>query len=139
MITKSVIRQLLITLLATGLPSTADSDPDTSHAVYKAAAAAFLAFADALDALPATLDDFPEDYRPVVTYQAAKARADARAIAQVLDDLVAARGAVDKAVYADEAVYETASDAEIATVFVVCDIAAALAGAHARRQDRAEQ
>lgn len=120
--------------LASGLPYIADSDPDTSRAVDSASASAFLALADALDGLPATLDDLSDDYRPLVTYQAAKARADARIVAHAFGDLLAAHHDVDEVVDLDEAAYEIYSDREAATRFVVCDTAAALASAHARRK-----
>lgn len=120
--------------LASGLPYIADSDPDTSRAVDSASTSAFLALADALDGLPATLDDLSDDYRPLVTYQAAKARADARIVAHAFGDLLAAHHDVDEVVDLDEAAYEIYSDREAATRFVVCDTAAALASAHARRK-----
>ncbi len=120
--------------LASGLSYIADSDPDTSRAVDSASASAFLALADALDGLPATLDDLSDDYRPLVTYQAAKTRADARIVAHAFGDLLAAHHDVDEVVDLDEAAYEIYSDREAATRFVVCDTAAALASAHARRK-----
>ena len=107
--------------VSVALPSTVESDFDTSRAVIEASAEAFRAIADALDGRPATVDGWSLD-----AYQAAWARASARQIAHALDDLLAARDA-----YVDEP-NEINSNAETAAYFIVRDIAAALAGDHSQ-------
>ena len=132
--------------LCEGLPYTFDSDPDTSGAVYRGSAAAFSHLAAALGGLPVDYHDLPDDSRPLITYQAAKVRADACMMAHGFDDLLAARATFDREVLdsADEALdvfddeafdaaYEIHGAAEAAALFVVCDLAEALAGAHSRR------
>ena len=137
--------------LSTGLPNTFDSDHDTSHAVYRASAAAFLHLAEALGSFPVDFNDLPEDSRPLITYQAAKVRADVRLIAHAFDDLLATRVTFDREVLdapngvfddlddeAFDAAYEIHSTAEAAALFVVCDLAEALAGAHYQRTNTKE-
>jgi hypothetical protein len=84
--------------LSKGLSHTFDSDSDTSRAVYRASATAFLHLAEAFGGLPVAFDDLPDDSRPLITYQAAKVRADARLMAHAFDDLLAARDTFDREV-----------------------------------------
>lgn len=107
--------------LAIGLPSTVNSDLDTSRAVIEAGAAAFRAVAGALDGLPAAFDDGSLDM-----YQAAWIRASVRQVVHALDDLLAARVAYD------EQPDEIHSNAETAAYSIVRDVAAVLAGDHSQ-------
>lgn len=110
-----------VVVAAFGLPSTVDSDLDTSRAVIEAGAAAFRAVAGALDGLPAAFDDGSFDM-----YQAAWIRASVGQVMHALDDLLAARVAYD------EQPDEIHSNAETAAYSIVRDVAAVLAGDHSQ-------